>query len=153
MRRQTYVSKPTEKVIVVPYTSGTFEVKITPEARQEADEYGVGTARFSLSKTFFGGLSGNTLGTMLSVGTPAAGSAAAYVAVDRFMGAVAGKSGGFVLIHRGTMSKSGDSELEVVIAPDSGTGELVGITGTLSIEVEDGVHRYGLNYDLPAGSD
>ncbi len=37
-----------------------------------------------------------------------------------------------------------------MIVPDSGTGALAGITGTLSIAVEDGVHRYDLAYTLPA---
>lgn len=125
---------------------------MTPEGNQEADSFGAGTARFGLSKAFSGDVSGEAVGTMLSVGAPGAGSAAAYVAVDRFIGTVGGKSGGFVLIHRGTMSKSGAADLEIMIAPDSGTGELDGIAGKLSIDVKDGTHLYSLTYHLPVKS-
>ncbi|MGH7444147.1 MAG: DUF3224 domain-containing protein [Longimicrobiales bacterium] len=35
--------------------------------------------------------------------------------------------------------------------PDSGTGELTGIAGTMSIIIEDdGSHRYDFGYTLPA---
>jgi hypothetical protein len=54
------------------------------------------------------------------------------------------------LLHRGTMSRAGN-ELSITIMPDSGTGALSGITGTLAIEVKDGQHRYDLTYTLPAG--
>ncbi|QCP14733.1 DUF3224 domain-containing protein [Pseudoduganella umbonata] len=38
--------------------------------------------------------------------------------------------------------------LRIVIAPDSGAGELAGIAGTLAIRVEDGKHYYDLDYTL-----
>ena len=136
----------------MPHTSGTFEIDVTLEDIQEADEYGVGTARFSRRKAFSGGLSGQAAGTMLSVGTRAEGSASAYVAVDRFVGTLAGKSGGFALIYRGAVSRSDAFDMEIVIAPESGTGELEGITGALSIEVKDGMHHYSFTYALPSGS-
>ena len=87
---------------------------------------------------------------MLSAGTPAPGQPAAYVAIDQFAGTLDGRRGGFVLLHRGTMTRAGGSELSVTIAPDSGTGALAGIAGTLAIEVKNGVHRYDLAYTLPA---
>ena len=131
--------------------TGTFEVKMLPEASQEPDGFGAGTARFGLAKSFTGEVSGEAVGTMLSVGAPLAGSAAAYVAVDRFARSVNGKTGGFILIHRGTVSKAGNSDLEIIIAPDSGTGELDGIVGTLLIDVKAGVHNYTLTYELLSG--
>jgi hypothetical protein len=134
------------------HATGTFEVKITPEAQGPAPEGGLPTARMGLAKTFSGGMTGTAVGTMLSAGMPKPGEVAVYVAVDQFRGTVDGKAGGFVLLHRGTMTKAGGGDLSVVIAPDSGTGALEGIEGTLSIEVTGGQHKYDLTYTLPAKS-
>lgn len=133
----------------MPHATGTFEVKILPEAQAPAPVEGVPTARMALEKDFTGGLVGAATGTMLSAGALAPGSPAYYVAIDQFRGKLDGRFGGFVLLHRGTMSKAG-SALSIEIAPDSGTGELKGITGTLGIEIKDGRHVYDLAYSLPA---
>ncbi|MDE0880707.1 MAG: DUF3224 domain-containing protein [Sphingomonas bacterium] len=141
-------SKP---AIPTMHATGSFTVEITPEASGDAPGGGVPTARMGIAKTFTGAMTGTATGTMLSAGTPKPGQAAAYVAIDQFTGAVDGHDGGFVLLHRGTMTKAGDSDLSIVIAPDSGTGALTGIAGSLSIEIADGVHRYALSYTLPDG--
>ena len=39
--------------------------------------------------------------------------------------------------------------LTVVIVPDSGSGELSGISGTLEIDNDEGQHSYRLEYELP----
>lgn len=131
------------------HATGTFEATITPEAQAPAADGGLPTARMALAKVFTGGMAGTAQGTMLSAGTPAPGNVAAYVAVDQFHGTVDGRDGGFLLLHRGTMSPSGEGELSVVIAPGSGTGALTGIGGTLAIEVQGGSHSYDLAYTLP----
>lgn len=136
--------------VMTKHATGNFEVKMTPEA-QDVPADGVPTARMTLHKRFSGPLDGVATGTMLSAGTPAAGHAAAYVAIDQFAGTLDGRKGGFLLLHRGTMSKTGASELTVVVAPDSGTGALEGILGTLTIKVEGGKHLYDFTYTLPAG--
>jgi hypothetical protein len=132
------------------HAQGTFEVMMTPQDQPAAPDGAAPTYRFGLSKVFSGPLTGKALGTMLSMGTPKPGSSAAYVALDQFTGSLEGKSGGFVLVHRGTIAKSGATDLDVRIAPDSGTGELAGIAGSLNIEVRDGKHHYDLTYTLPA---
>ena len=43
----------------------------------------------------------------------------------------------------------GAQSLQITIVPDTGTGELVGITGTLKIRIEDRKHFYDLEYALP----
>jgi hypothetical protein len=139
-----------KELAMTRHATGSFEVTITPEAQAAGEGDAVPTARMGLFKTFSGPLTGTARGTMLTVGTPAPGKAAAYVAVDQFSGTLEGRAGSFVLLHRGTMSRAG-SELSVIIAPDSGTGALAGITGTLAIEVKDGQHRYDLSYTLPTG--
>jgi hypothetical protein len=47
------------------------------------------------------------------------------------------------------MAHAGGRKLEVTIAEDSGTGELAGISGSLKIDVREGVHHYRLDYQLP----
>jgi hypothetical protein len=131
------------------HATGTFEVKVTPEAQSNAPPGGRPVARMALSKTFHGGLNGSAEGIMLSVGVPAPGQAAAYVAVDQFHGTVDGRTGGFLLLHHATMSPDGTAAMSVTIAADSGTGELVGIEGALAIEIEGSQHRYDLAYTLP----
>lgn len=133
------------------HATGSFEVTMTPEAQAPPPERGVPTARMALVKRFAGAVQGEAIGTMLSAGTPAKGNAAAYVAIDQFNGTVDGRAGGFLWLHRGTMTKAGDADLSVVVAPDSGTGALAGITGTLTIKVEGGKHLYDFAYRLPAG--
>ena len=76
-------------------------------------------------------------------GTP---GSAGYVAIEHFTGSVGGKSGSFVLQHSGVMNK-GDGQLTVTIVPDSGTGELAGILGTLEIDNDEGQHSYVLDYE------
>ena len=134
------------------HATGTFDVKITPEAQADAPQNGMPTSRMGIAKTFSGGMTGTATGTMLAAGTPAPGKAAGYVAIDQFLGTVDGKAGGFLLLHRGTMTRTGGGDLSVVIAPDSGTGALAGIEGTLAIEIVGGKHHYDLAYTLPAGA-
>jgi hypothetical protein len=131
------------------HATGTFEVSITPEAQDPGPAGGLPTSRMGLTKVFSGGLDGRALGTMIAAGTPKPGGSASYVAIDQFSGKLEDRSGGFVLVHRGTMTGDGKADLQIIIAPDSGTGGLVGITGTLAIRIEDGKHHYDLAYDLP----
>lgn len=133
----------------VRHATGTFEVKITPEAQQPATAGALPTGRMGLRKTFTGGLVGVAEGTMLSAGTLKPGEPAAYVAIDQFRGSVDGRAGGFLLLHRGTMTRAGGGELTVIVAPDTGTGALAGIEGTLSIEIRQGKHVYDFAYSLP----
>jgi hypothetical protein len=138
--------------MTMQHATGTFDVKITPEGSKAAPQGGVPTARMELAKTFTGGMTGTAVGTMMTAGAPEPGQAAVYVAIDQFDGSVDGRAGGFILIHRGMMTKAGAGDLSVVIAPDTGTGELAGIEGSFTIEMAGGVHRYDLAYTLPGSS-
>lgn len=125
--------------------TGTFEVEISPDARDEADGTTVG--RMSLLKVFHGDLEGASRGTMLTATTPVQGSAG-YVAVERVEGELHGRAGSFLLQHHGVMS-GGKQSLTVVVVPDSGTGELQGIAGEMEIVIDEDAHRYELTYTLP----
>ncbi|MEM9292356.1 MAG: DUF3224 domain-containing protein [Acidobacteriota bacterium] len=125
--------------------TGTFEVQITPESRSEED--GIAQGRMSLSKTFQGDLEGTGAGEMLT-GHGQVPTSAAYVAVERVTGSLHGKSGSFLLVHRGVMTAE-EQNAHITIVPDSGTGELEGISGTFVIDNSEGGHRYTLEYELP----
>jgi Protein of unknown function (DUF3224) len=124
------------------HAKGTFEVKMAPVS--VADEP---VMRMSIDKQFHGDLEATSIGQMMAGGNEANG-ARVYVALETVTGTLAGKSGSFILAHRGTMTATGQ-ELSVIIVPDSGTGELKGISGTLDIQITDGKHFYTMDYMLP----
>ncbi len=125
------------------FARGTFEVTINPLTPYNMNE-GALLARMSLDKLFHGDLEAAGQGEMLSAGTAVQGSAA-YVAIERVTGTLAGRSGSFVLQHTGLMAR-GAPTLTVMIVPDSGTEELEGLAGTMAIIVEDGKHMYEISY-------
>ena len=105
-------------------------------------------ARMTISKTLHGDLEGTSVGEMLAASTNVEGSAA-YVAIERVTGTMAGRTGSFVLQHSGTMTR-GAPHLVVTVVPDSGTGDLVGLTGSVGIIIADGKHSYDFEYTLPS---
>ena len=126
---------------------GTFEVIITPR-ESTAEEGADAIARMALDKTFSGDLTGTGRGQMLASMTAVEGSAG-YVALETVEAQLDGRQGSFVLQHFGLMAR-GEQSLKVTIVPDSGTGDLVGISGDLAIDIVDGAHHYSLSYELPA---
>ena len=108
---------------------------------------GTTLGRFSLDKTFRGDLEATSSGEMLTAGTAVAGSAG-YVAIERVEGTLGGRMGSFVLQHSGSMA-GGSQSLAISVVPDSGTGELAGIAGSLKIEIEGKAHFYRFFYTLP----
>jgi hypothetical protein len=125
--------------------SGTFEVRMSPQAPDEGAE-GVGVGRMLMDKRFEGDLEATSKGQMLAAGTAVSGSAG-YVAMEQVTGKLGGRSGTFVLQHRGTMTR-GAPTLSVSVVPDSGTGELEGLTGTMDIIIDEGGHSYVFDYAL-----
>ena len=124
---------------------GTFQVTLAP---QPADGYtdGQTLGRLTIDKQFSGDLEGTSRGQMLTGGTTVRGSAG-YVAIERVTGTLGGRRGSFVLQHSGTMSR-GAPQLTVTVVPDSGTEELTGLTGSMAILIEPGVHAYEFDYAL-----
>ncbi|HWS25791.1 MAG TPA: DUF3224 domain-containing protein [Xanthomonadales bacterium] len=125
---------------------GTFTVKLQPDTDADVQE-GVSLGRMTLSKVFEGDLVGTGAGTMLTSQNASTGSAA-YVAIERVSGTLAGRKGSFVFQHLGIMTSDG-RELSIRVAPDSGTGELAGLSGTFTLTIKDGVHAYEFAYTLP----
>ncbi len=126
--------------------TGTFEVKLSPQAHI----LGVGdpsVGRMAIDKRFSGDLEGSSLGQMLAAQAGVEGSAG-YVAIERVVGTLGGRRGAFVLQHSGTLDRGAPS-LSVTVVPDSGTEELVGLVGSMTIDRVDGKHLYRFDYTLP----
>jgi len=127
--------------------SGSFDVSVTPLPNADVSSDPL-LGRFLLIKKFSGDLEASARGHMLSAGTATKGSAG-YVAIDHITGTLQGRKGSFVLQHSGSM-KRGAPTLSVLVVPDSGTGELTGLTGTLNINIVEGKHFYDFLYSIPA---
>ena len=127
--------------------TGTFTVSLQPQPWPEVDVPGIPAARLMLDKHYQGELDGGAQGQMLSAGTATKGSAG-YVAIEVFTGTLLGRQGSFALMHRGVMTR-GTPELSVTVVPDSGTGELEGLSGKLDIRIADGKHFYDFDCMLP----
>ena len=126
--------------------TGTFDVKLTPQpADGYADAKSLG--RLTIDKTFHGDLAGTSHGQMLSAMSAVKGSAG-YVAIERVTGTLAERAGTFVLQHSGTMNR-GVGTLALSVVPDSATDGLEGLSGSMQIIIEGGVHSYVFDYELP----
>ena len=123
--------------------TGTFDVKVTPLTADKNAFPG----RMSIEKTWYGGLEGTSTGEMMTAQTEVKDSGV-YVALEKFTGTVAGKKGTFLLHHTGIMTR-GTPNLSIAVVPDSGTGQLTGISGTLNIILAEGKHSYDFEYTLP----
>ncbi len=117
--------------------NGTFEVQLTPQGEPEE-------GRRSIAKQFHGDLEGTSTGTMLAAMGNVKGSAG-YVAIEKVTGTLNGRAGSFVLQHSGTMTR-GLQEQNISVVPDTGTGDLEGVAGLMTITIADGRHSYTFNY-------
>ena len=120
--------------------SGKFEIKMDPQTDLSAP-----AGRMTLSKQYSGGLIGTGIGQMISKRTE--NGASVYSAIEEFKGTLSGKDGAFTLFHTGFMSAT-KQELQVIIVEGSGSGELLGIKGELSIIQDKDQHKYELQYSL-----
>lgn len=125
--------------------NGPFEVKLNPQPISEvAAQTGLG--RMSLDKQFHGNLEAVSQGEMLAFRTSVQGSAG-YVAMEVVRGALHGREGSFVLQHSSTMTR-GIPEQSITVVPDSGTGNLSGLAGKMTIDIVEGKHFYRFDYTL-----
>ena len=132
------------------HASGTFEVKLTPQAPAEnAGDPTIG--RMAIDKQFRGALEAASRGEMLAAMTGREGSAG-YVALERVAGVLEGLEGTFALQHSGTMTR-GVPQLSITVVPDSGTGQLAGLAGRMTINIADGKHSYDFEYTLAGTND
>lgn len=143
-------SKKTAKMETkkMEHITGAFDVKTIPQKADNPEAESAKLGRMSLDKQFHGELEAASKGEMSYIGTGVEGSGG-YVAIERVTGKLRGKSGSFVLLHVGIMTKNVPN-LKITVLPDSGTGELAGISGTMNIRIEaGGKHFYDFDYTLP----
>ena len=126
---------------------GPFNVKIAPQKPDNPQAEGAGIARMSIDKQFHGDLEATSQGEMLAIRTETANSAG-YVAIERVTGVLHGRKGSFVLQHSSTMNRGVPSQ-SISVVPDSGSGELAGLVGTMTIVIaEGGAHSYEFDYTM-----
>ncbi len=125
------------------HASGPFDVKLSPLEPYNKSENS-GLARMSLDKHFHGDLDATSQGEMLSAGS--AKDSGGYVAIERVSGALQGRKGSFALQHNATMTHR-VPYLNIIVVPGSGTGELSGLSGKMTINIAaDGAHSYEFDY-------
>lgn len=147
-RAQTPAAAPSagKATTVSRQAKGTFEVKVVPITTVDSIDAG-GFGRLALAKTFQGDLVGTSVGQMIATSDGRSG-AGGYVALEKVTGTLQGRTGGFILMHNGTMT-SKSMELRIAVVPESGSGELAGIAGTFRIIIEGKQHRWEFDYSLP----
>lgn len=125
--------------------TGAFDVKVTAQKPDTQIARAANLGRMTIDKRFHGELEGISKGEMLATQTEVKGSAA-YVALERVTGRLKGRTGSFVLQHSATMVR-GKPASSITVVPDSGTGELKGLTGKMSVTVApDGAHTYEFEF-------
>jgi hypothetical protein len=132
-----------KETIMTSHAAGSFDVTITPQDDQSDD---ASLGRMTIDKKFHGDLEGTSKGQMLTAMTSVKGSAG-YVAIEKVTGTLRGRSGTFVLQHSATMNR-GTPQLSLTVVPDSGTGQLTGVAGSMTIKIADGKHFYEFDYTL-----
>ena len=129
------------------HATGTFEVKLNPQD-DKSDDKSLG--RMTIDKQWHGDLEGTSKGQMLTGGDVTKGSAG-YVAIEKFTGTLNGRKGTFILQHSATMTR-GEGQLTITVVPDSGTDQLEGLTGKMTIKIADGKHSYDFEFTLAASA-
>jgi hypothetical protein len=122
----------------------TQAFEITKWDQTAYDEDGkIQLGRATVGKTFAAGeLEGTSSAELLMVGT--ADGPAAYTAVERFTGTLAGREGSFVMMHGGTAFQT--SAPGTIVAAE---GDLSGLTGTVVYQHDADGARLTLDYELP----
>jgi hypothetical protein len=128
------------------HASGTFDVKLSPQGSDDKAD-GSSLARMAIDKQFHGDLQGVSKGQMLVAETDVETSTG-YVAIERIAGTLHERSGCFVLQHSGIITANSQQQ-DIAVVPDSGAGQLAGLTGKMTITIAAGQHSYDFEYTLP----
>ena len=106
------------------------------------------TGHLRMRKTYSGEVAGRSVTQFTSAFDQDSG-VGTYVAMESFVGTVAGRHGAFNFVHAASTSGADRAHEYGLIVPGSGTGELVGIEGTVRLHVdEDGTHRMDFEHNL-----
>jgi hypothetical protein len=133
------------------HANGSFDVKVTPQTPDNDDARSSGLSRLSINKQFHGPLAGTSHGEMLASGDGKQGGA--YVALETVTGTLDGRSGSFVLMHSAEMVGGKPRNWTVRVVAESGSGDLAGLSGDMTIRIESGKHHYDFAYRLDRAPD
>lgn len=125
---------------------GTFDVKMEPREADNPQATAADLVRMSLEKAYHGTLEAVGQGEMLAVRDDR--ESGAYVAIEKVEGVLDHRRGSFSLVHTGIMRAGNPEYWSVKVVPDSGTDELEGIEGDMTITIVDGAHHYEFEYRL-----
>ncbi len=104
-------------------------------------------SRATVLKVFEGELLGESQAELLMAGTPASG--AGYIAQERFVGRLGDRAGSFDMQHGGTALANGETPFQFgYVVPNSGTGALKGLTGTVLYRHDEAGAVVTLNYEF-----
>jgi hypothetical protein len=132
----------------MPTATGAFSVSdFTPTDHASEIATALPTGHAHMVKTFSGAVEGRSLTQFSFAFSPETG-AGTYVAMEAFEGTVDGRRGTFNFAHSATTSGSDRSDEFFLIVPNSGTGELVGITGTGRVVIDEAGERMEFDYSL-----
>jgi hypothetical protein len=128
-------------------TTGRFDLTSWDEQAYD-DAEGARLVKVRNTKTFEGGISGTSTAELLQA--IAGDGGAAYVGMERVAGEIDGRKGTFVLRHSAAMTPDGGGDMRVDVVPGSGTGDLAGLGGELTITMTpEREHTYTFAYRLP----
>lgn len=127
-------------------TEATFKIISWDEEPFSDEEDGPKLTRAHVKKSFHGDLSGT--GNLMYVMTYLDSGVALFTGFEKVVGSLGGRSGSFVLRHKGTYDgEKATAEYEVV--SDSGTNQLAGLSGTGSFSAGHAEeHDMTLDYDV-----
>jgi hypothetical protein len=128
-------------VVRIPFEVTGFE----PEQLALGEPGPLAFGRVTLRKRFSGPLTGTSVVAMTSVGVGDA--PAGYVALELVTGTLEGRTGSFVLQHTGVVEGT-DGSAGGVVVPGTGTGELAGLRGTVTLTHDDDGALLTLDYAL-----
>jgi hypothetical protein len=145
------LSGAAQKETRMVHAEGSFDVKMIPTEPTDFEKAN-DISRLTSDKTWHGDFEGVSHVEMITGSTASTGSMA-YVAIERMTGKLNGRQGSFTFSHRASMMKGNapsTGELSVTVVPNSGTGELTGLTGSLMIHIDaQGKHTWTFDYSLP----
>jgi hypothetical protein len=124
---------------------GRFEIKATPLTSDDAEKR-IGATRMVFEKRFMGALEATSTVSMLGLMKKELGSGC-YVALELVEGSLGGRRGTSCLQHSSTMNR-GKPAQTILVVPDSGTNELVGLSGAMTIDIVNGEHFFTFQYSL-----
>jgi hypothetical protein len=129
------------------HAAGHFDIVLTPQKADNPQSQAASLTRLSINKHYHGGIEGAGQGEMLACGDGQ--QHGAYVAIEKVTATLDGRSGSFALVHHALLNRGVPESWTISVVPESGTGQLAGLNGALTITARDGKHFYELQYTLP----